>query len=269
MLNWPHRDSQVVGPHRQQRQSEISQLGEGSRPASFTARRSGFAMRLLLLALSAFLAVAGVHKAAAQEFRGTISGTVTDSTGAVVPNAMVTAREVNTGTVNRTTSNGAGQYVIPFLLPGTYTIRAEASGFQGLERPGINLESQGHLIVNLALQIGANSETVTVSAAPPLIDLADASVGSVIQTESVANLPINGRAPTTLVEMAPGVISTGSAAQLIHPFDNNAGNQWSIGGTPNQVSEVLLDGSPDLTLLGAVAFEPTQDSVAEVSVRPL
>ncbi|HEU5457803.1 MAG TPA: TonB-dependent receptor, partial [Terracidiphilus sp.] len=225
-------------------------------------------MRLLLIALSAFLAVAGSQKAAAQEFRGTISGTVTDSTGAVVPNAMVTAREVNTGTVNRTTSNGAGQYVIPFLLPGTYTIRAEARGFQGLERPGINLESQGHLIVNLALQIGANSETVTVSAAPPLIDLADASVGSVIQTESVANLPINGRAPTTLVEMAPGVISTGSAAQLIHPFDNNAGNQWSIGGTPNQVSEVLLDGSPDLTLLGAVAFEPTQDSVAEVSVRP-
>jgi hypothetical protein len=70
-----------------------------------------------------------------------------------------------------------------------------------------------------------------------------------------------------LTELAEGVITT-AAPQLVHPFDNNAGNSWSIGGTPNQVSEVLLDGSPDLTLLGALAYAPTQDSVQEVSVRP-
>ncbi len=61
---------------------------------------------------------------------------------------------------------------------------------------------------------------------------------------------------------------TTAAPQIVHPFDNAAGNSWSIGGTPNQVSEVLLDGSPDLTLLGALAYAPTQDSVQEVSVRP-
>ena len=67
--------------------------------------------------------------------------------------------------------------------------------------------------------------------------------------------------------LSVGVITT-AAPQIVHPFDNAAGNAWSIGGTPNQVSEVLLDGSPDLTLLGALAYAPTQDSVSEVSVRP-
>ena len=106
-----------------------------------------------------------------------------------------------------------------------------------------------------------------MNAAPPLIDQANASVGQVISTESVEDLPLNGRTPTTLTELSEGVITT-AAPQIVHPFDNAAGNSWSMGGTPNQVSEVLLDGSPDLTLLGALAYAPTQDSVQEVSVRP-
>ncbi len=97
-----------------------------------------------------------------------------------------------------------------------------------------------------------------VTSDAPLVDLANASVGQVISAESVADLPLNGRAPTTLAELSVGVIST-AAPQLVHPFDNNAGNSWSIGGTPNQVSEVLL---------GALAYAPTQDSVQEVSIRP-
>ena len=94
-----------------------------------------------------------------------------------------------------------------------------------------------------------------VDAAPPLIDQANASIGQVISTRSVESLPLNGRTPTTFAELSEGVIST-AAPQIIHPFDNNAGNSWSIGGTPNQNSEVLLDGSPDLTLLGALAYAP-------------
>lgn len=202
-----------------------------------------------------------------QEFRGTISGTVTDTSGAVVPGAQVTATEGQTGTVSHAVSDGSGQYVIPFLQPGSYMIKVTAKGFETTQHAGVALETQGHPLVNVTLRAGAISETVTVSGAPPLIDLANASVGAVIPTHSVEDLPINGRTPTTLTELAPGVITT-AAPQLIHPFDNNAGNEWSIGGTPNQVSEVLLDGAPDLTLLGALAYAPTQDSVSEVSIRP-
>ncbi|HLI78217.1 MAG TPA: hypothetical protein VKV02_14820, partial [Acidobacteriaceae bacterium] len=134
-------------------------------------------------------------------------------------------------------------------------------------RNNIGLQSQEHPIVNLQLKVGDAGVTVEVNAAPPLVDQANASVGQVISTESVEDLPLNGRTPTTLTELSEGVITT-AAPQIVHPFDNNAGNSWSIGGTPNQVSEVLLDGSPDLTLLGALAYAPTQDSVSEISVRP-
>ena len=203
----------------------------------------------------------------AQEFRGTISGAVTDQTGATVPGAAVVIREIHTGAVNRTTSDAAGQYTVPFLLPGSYSVTATLAGFQTLVRNNITLQAQEHPIVDLRLSVGNISETVTVSAAPPLIDQANASVGTVIATRSVEDLPLNGRTPAVLTELAAGVITT-SAPGITHPFDNNAANSWSIGGTPNQVSEVLLDGAPDLTLLGALAYSPTEDSVAEVSVRP-
>ena len=203
----------------------------------------------------------------AQEFRGTISGQVMDSTGAAIPGASVTVRENSTGTVNQTTSDAAGEYVVPFLLPGTYTVTVKLTGFETVTRPAITLEAQAHPLVNVSLPIGETTQTVTVSSATPLIDQANASVGQVIPLDAVEDLPLDGRTPTTLTELSVGVITT-SAPQLVHPFDNNAGNAWSIGGTPNQVSEVLLDGSPDLTLLGALAYAPTQDSVQEVSIRP-
>jgi hypothetical protein len=225
---------------------------------------SGGARLAVLLAVAiTFFAGSG----RAQEFRGTISGVVTDPTGAVVPGAAVVARETQTGTTSQTKSDNAGQYVVPFLLPGTYSITVTMPGFQKTEQKNITLQSQEHPIVNISLAIGNAAQTVTVTTAPPLLDQANASVGSVISTKSVEDLPLDGRTPAVLQELSVGVIST-AAPQLIHPFDNNAANSWSIGGTPNQVSEVLLDGSPDLTILGAVAYNPSEDTVAEVSVRP-
>lgn len=253
----------VVRPLMRESNSEVRY-----RKAATTHRESRGAtwlMALLLAGVSALLLAP--QKARAQEFRGTISGTVTDSSGAIVPGAQVTAKEVSTGTISRSATNAAGQYVLPFLQPGTYSLTVTAKGFETVVHPGIILQSQDHPIINLTLKPGEVSQTVTVNATTPLLDLSNASIGSVISTKSVADLPLNGRTPTTLAELAPGVITTGPP-QLIHPFDNNAGNQWSISGTPNQVSEVLLDGAPDMTELGALAYAPTEDSVKEVSIRP-
>src|ERR1035437_6750612 len=201
----------------------------------------------------------------AQEFRATISGSITDPTGAVVPSASI--METQTGTINRTTSDGAGLYVVPFLPPGNYSITVTKKGFATLTRAGITLQAQEHPIINLALTVGGANQSVTVTAEAPLVNLENASVGDVISTQSVEDLPQNGRTPVVLTELSVGVITT-SAPGITHPFDNNAANSWSISGTPNQVSEVLLDGSPDLTMLGAQAYSPTQDSVQEVSVQP-
>jgi hypothetical protein len=205
--------------------------------------------------------------AKAQEFRATISGTVLDQSGAVVPGASVEVRESHTGTINRTISDKAGQYVVPFLAPGDYAITVKKSEFETLTRSGITLQAQEHPIINLTLTVGSANQTVTVTAEEPLVDQANSSVGQVISTQSVEDLPLNGRTPAVLASLSVGIVTT-SAPGITHPFDNNAANSWSVGGTPKQVSEVLLDGSPDLTLLGAQAYSPTQDSVQEVSVRP-
>jgi hypothetical protein len=222
--------------------------------------------RWAALALATAVALPSLH-ARAQEFRGTLSGAVTDPTGASIPGATVVVKETHTGTTNQTKTDSQGQFVVPFLLPGDYSVTVSMDGFSTVNRGNITLQSQEHPIIDVQLPVGDTTQTVTVSSAPPLIDQANASVGQVISTESVADLPLNGRTPTTLTELSEGVITT-AAPQIVHPFDNGAGNSWSIGGTPNQVSEVLLDGSPDLTLLGALAYAPTQDSVQEVSIHP-
>lgn len=219
------------------------------------------------LVLVAVMAIFFYPQTFAQEFRGTISGSISDPSGAVIPGAKVQVRKIDTGAISNTTTGSAGQYVIPFLLPGEYSISVQAQGFRKLTRTGITIQAQQHVVLNLALALGNSSQTVTVTGAAPLINTANASVDTVIPTSSVADLPLNGRTPAALAELSAGVIST-AAPQMIHPFDNNAGNSWSIGGTPNQVSEVLLDGSPDETLLGSLAFSPSQDSVQEISVQP-
>jgi hypothetical protein len=203
----------------------------------------------------------------AQEFRATISGAVTDPSGAAVAGATVEVREAHTGTTSRTVTDNAGQYVVPFLLSGSYSITVTANGFQALNRTGITLQSQEHPIINLALKVGSQTQTVTVTGAAPLLNQDNANIGEDISTASVADLPLNGRAPMMLAELSVGV-ELEAAPQISHPFDNNNMNSFSIGGTPLQSSEVLVDGSPDETLLGSLAFSPTQDSVQEVTVQP-
>jgi len=256
MQNWQNSQGRIMQSTERATMKSASCLRIGS------WKKTGWGVFVLLIGLLVFSL-----PISAQEFRGTISGTVKDPTGAVIPGATVQAREVSTGTLNQTVSGSSGQYVIPYLLPGQYSITVEASGFEKITRNGITVDSSAHPIVDLTLQIGNANQTVTVTDEAPLLDTANAAVNTVISTSSVADLPLNGRTPAALAELSAGVITT-SAPEQVHPFDNNAGNAWSIGGTPNQVSEVLLDGSPDETLLGALAFSPSQDSVQEVSVQP-
>jgi hypothetical protein len=128
----------------------------------------------------------------AQEFRGTISGTVTDSSGAAVKDAQVTVTETSTGTINRTKTDGAGQYVVPFLQPGTYQIVVEMASFKKDVRNGVTLQANEHPLVDVTLQVGSAQETVSVTEDAPLVDTANASVGQVISTKQVEDYPVNG-----------------------------------------------------------------------------
>lgn len=132
-----------------------------------------------------FLLVLVGSYAYAQESRGSITGQVTDPTGATVSNAAVTVTSTDTGAISRVNSTQEGFYTVPGLLPGGYTVRVTDQGFKAFERAGITLQTQQNLTINVKLEIGAASEQITVTSAPPLIDTADASVGQVLTTEQV------------------------------------------------------------------------------------
>jgi hypothetical protein len=171
-----------------------------------TVSRSLFALAIILLAALA----------QAQETRGTISGAVLDATGAVLANAKVTATEVRTGVVNATISDASGQYNIPFLPPGEYEIKAEAKGFRSFVRKGIHLLSSEHPVIDIALQVGDTSETVTISAEAPLIETANASTGQSITTKQVEDFPLNGRNPIMVAQLALGRDCDGKSEYADH-----------------------------------------------------
>jgi len=204
--------------------------------------------------------------ASGQETRSTISGTVTDPAGAAIPGANVTVTEVRTGVQTPTKTDATGHYNIPFLPPGQYQIEAEASGFRSFVRKGVTLASSEHPVIDVHLEVGQATQTVTVTAEAPILETANSSIGQSITTKEVEDFPLNGRNPMMITQLAIGVIATGQPS-LVHPFDNGAASAWSIGGTPSQTAEILMDGAPNATWDNRVAYAPPQDAVQEVKVK--
>ncbi|HWZ29991.1 MAG TPA: carboxypeptidase-like regulatory domain-containing protein [Bryobacteraceae bacterium] len=201
-----------------------------------------------------------------QEFRSTLSGAITDPTGAAVPNAKVLATEERTGTKLQTVSDAAGQYVLPFLAPGEYSISVQFAGFKEFIRKSVHVGSGDHPVIDVALEVGNASQSVEVTEDVTLLNSENASVGQAITTREVEDLPLNGRTPLVLASLSMGVLATGQPA-LIHPFDSAAAAGWSIGGSPSQTNEILIDGSPDATWDGRLAYSPPTDAVQEVRVK--
>jgi Carboxypeptidase regulatory-like domain len=219
-------------------------------------------MKKLLLAMFAI----GSFFLHAQDFRGTLSGLIADPTGAPVPGAKVTVTEIHTGTKTQTVADSAGEYTAPFLLPGDYNIAAEAPSFKQFLRQNLHLGSGEHVVIDMRLEVGDASQSVSVSADAPLLTSENASVGQAITTKEVEELPLNGRTPMVLASLSLGVIATGQPG-LIHPFDAGGAAGWSVGGGYAQTSEILVDGSPNATWDGRLAYSVPQDAVQEVRVK--
>jgi hypothetical protein len=202
----------------------------------------------------------------AQEFRGTISGSVTDSGGGAIATATITATETRTGTKSKTVSDSAGQYTIPFLAPGTYEITVEERGFKRYVRQNVQLGSGDHPVIDIRMEVGEVTQSIDVTESVSLVNNENASVGQTITTKQVEDFPLNGRTPMMLAQLSIGVIATAQPT-LVHPFDNAGSAAWSIGGTPAQTSELLMDGSPDATWDNRLAYSPPQDAVQSVTVK--
>jgi hypothetical protein len=209
------------------------------------------------------LALTAAH---AQEFRSTVTGTVSDPANARVANAKVIATEVQTGTKAQTVSDSAGQYTLPLLQPGDYTISVQAPGFKEFLRKAVHIGAGDNIAIDIPLEVGNTTQTVEVTADAPLINSENASLGQAITTREVEDLPLNGRTPLVLASLSTGVLATGQPS-LIHPFDSAGAAGWSIGGSAAQINEIQLDGSPDATWDGRLAYSPPTDAVQEVRVK--
>ena len=183
--------------------------------------------------------------AVAQVTTGTISGTVSDPTGAAVSGATVSLKSAETA-ISRTVITGAdGRYRAPELGLGSYEITAEAAGFQTVIRSGITLTVGREAVVDFTLQVGAIAERITVTGEAPLVQTANATVAALVDERAMRELPLNGRSFADLTGIQPGVISdleiAAAPTQAVYTGGGSAARR-SIGGTKPQQSTFLLDG---------------------------
>jgi Carboxypeptidase regulatory-like domain/TonB-dependent Receptor Plug Domain len=209
----------------------------------------------------------------AQEGRGLIIGQVTDAQGAVIPNATVTVTRDDTQQTYTAQTNSGGNFSLPYLQPGTYTVAVEASGFKKEERHGVTVDVAGKINLNIALEVGSVAETVLIETEGALLNTADASGGTVMDSERVQNLPLNGRQIYTLLDLTPGVKFTQTT---FGPggFSGTRGwdetNQYSINGVSGLYNQFTLNGAPitqqTSTNTGQWEVAPNVDAVHEFKI---
>ena len=223
-------------------------------------------MKRLVIVLVALVAMA--VPGFAQNSHGSISGQVTDPTGAIIPKAQVTVLDTDTGAVSQITTTSGGYYTAPELAPGPYKITVDAPGFKTYVRTGIVVETQGNPTVNIKLSVGTTTETIDVSSAAPLIDTNDASTGQVLSSDEVQDLPSNGGSPLGFARIEYGAVSKAKhdLAQAL-PYNNSTVDDFSLGGGNSSSNELLLNGVPNMQDGGRTAgFSPSLDAVSEVRV---
>jgi len=197
---------------------------------------------------------------------GTITGTVMDQTGAVVPNATVTITNTGTGVVARTLQTGpAGIYVAEALPVGTYQVAVEASGFQRAVRPGIVLSVADRLGIDFTLQVGATTQTVEVTGAAPLVQTQSGEQSQVVTTRQITEVPILGRNFMLLQQLVPGASKT-AGDEIGKGFYSTRG--FAINGLNEDYTGYMMDGvqNTDMGNQGSTLTNPGPDVLAEFKV---
>jgi hypothetical protein len=227
-----------------------------------SSRRSFLASLLLL-----FFLMLMTPPARAQVYSGSVAGAVTDPSGAVVPNAAVTLTDVAKGFPYATVTDSSGRYVLRNLAPGVYSLKVEAKGFTPYAQTGITLTVQQNATVDVALQLGATTAAVNVTAAAPLLAAEDAVTGQEVNRTFVDDLPLLGRSGYNLTLLAPGVVPIPT---VISGFMSGGGNAFYSDGMRNMSSEIFVDGIPTSALVmgnKTQLYQPIIDDIQEFAVQ--
>jgi hypothetical protein len=232
---------------------------------------------MCFLGLLAALCIAGAVGARAQTTTAQVSGQVTDSSGAAVPQASITITNLDTTLTRKAETSGTGYYVIPLLPPGNYKLTMEKQGFQTADFPNLVLQVNQTLALDAVLQVGTVAQSVTVEAQAPLLQATSADLGAVITTRAVVDLPLNGRNYSQLLVLTAGVtpVSTGQWASpgAGHTITGallpgSSFSEPSVGGQWNRANFYLMDGLNFTNwYAGTDAVLPVLDGIQEFKVQ--
>lgn len=207
----------------------------------------------------------------AQESRATITGSVTDPSGAAIAGAKVVAKHLATNGETKAATNESGHYVLPFLNTGDYTVTVTLSGFKTAVRNGVQLGISDRRQLDIQLELGGMTEQVTVSASAELLETANASRGTTIDAQKIADLPLLGKNPYTLAYQANGVLHINPQGSVTdRPYDNGGMDAIRINGGRAFTNEYLLDGAPNTNTErgnpNSLSFVPPPEATEELAV---
>jgi hypothetical protein len=233
----------------------------------------GRCLVILACGLCCCLAMLMGPRASAQTTFGSVSGTITDSSGSAIPDAQVTLTSLATGATQTVTTSGDGLYSFVNLNPGDYRLDAQKDGFKHYKREPVTVQVQQAVRIDPALEVGAVTQTVEVTAETPLLTPTDTSLGQVINERETNEIPLNGRNVFSLITLSPAAVaggngqggSTGGSQVGPNPF--SWGN-YQVGGSFGNESAEYLDGQPvNIGYINLPVLLPDQDSISEFKVQ--
>ncbi len=223
----------------------------------------------LAVSMSAITLALLTPAAYGQGVTGRIQGTVQDPSGASIPGATIVVTNPETGYRAEATTSQGGDYVVPNMPPGKYTVTATAAGFKAAVSNDVAVIVDGTTTVNFNLQVGAQSDTIQVDARGQLVDTETSSMGNDLSTRQVNALPLFGRVYSQLVQVMPGAVKTGigSSAESGSGIGANGSITASVNGIVYQGTTFTLDGVSDMELENAFQnVTPPMDDIEEVKV---
>lgn len=217
----------------------------------------------LVIALAVITMSTFTGRLLGQSTTGSIYGTVADSSGAAIPNASVTIRDIHSGVTQSTTTNNSGEYTFPVVNPGDYTVSSTAQGFKTQNQTGVSLSANQNVHVTFALTAGAVTENIDVEAGLTLVDTRESQLGETIDQQRLQDLPTLNRSTYDLVQLMPGVTNYTADTQT----GSRDGTKFSVNGMPSDMVSGYIDGAyNDSYKQGGLNKVPNPDALQEFRV---
>src|SRR5713101_9544289 len=242
---------------------ETTRLVQGRQPRSVTLSPNSRARHGWLLFSLLFLLTS---LASSQLYTGSIAGTITDPSGAVIPSARVSATDQDKGFSFTAVADASGRYLLRPIPPGKYKILVEAANFQGQRKEGVTVEVNQNVAVDFSLKVGAANQVVDVEAGGVELQTQDAVTGQVVDRRFVNDLPLVGRSVLDLAYLTPGI------TEVDNDCRGCMANNFTSNGSRNATADILLDGVSSTNFeqnsgILAPTYTPSVDAVEEFKVQ--